>query len=444
VRQTEQVAGRERRRWLRRAVLAAALVVVAFVPGQAPSTPASSCPAARCGGDVGAVRWIRPLPGSWVTATSVLGTVPAAQAGSGQAYAAAGKSVAAVGFGMAVHAYRARDGQALWTARLSGFPAGSQIVSVRVWPGVVAVEVARAQRATRATRHHAAGPGSPRVTGGAQSAVVLSAGDGRRLRSFPAAPFGGAITANSQHTVVIGPASVTSYDNATGRVNWSRATGRTTQAWQQAGAYLYLTQAAGGPLGSQPVTALRRINLRTGSERDIRARDGAFAGRLGAVLNGVLLFSGGQGVTAYSASSGTLLWQLRGAVPESVDLVSGLFYLTVGSTLTGVQPWTGQVEARVTGADSSESGGIYGVRNGVALGLDQGPAGEAWGYDVTGQRVIWSTRVLPWPHYFVDLSGIGGSTDPASNTVILATCAQRIQSGVQQICQRPQLVLIDR
>ena len=410
---------------------------------------------------MGVVRWIRPLPGSWVAATSVLGTVPAAQAGSGQAYAAAGKSVAAVGFGMTVYAYRARDGQALWTTRLSGFPAGSQIVSVRVWPGVVTVGVTRAPRATRAQHAarppHAArarpatrgprpatGTRSARMTAGVQSAVVLSAGDGRQLRTFPAAPFGGAITANSHDTVVIGPASVTSYDNATGRVNWSRATGRATQAWQQAGDYLYLTQAAGGALGSRPATVLRRISLRTGSEQDIRARGGGFAGRLGAVLDGVLLFSGGQGVTAYGASTGTLLWRRAAAVPESVDLVSGLFYLTVGSTLTGVRPWTGQVEARITGASSTGSGGVYGVRNGVALGLDQGPAGRAWGYDVAGQRVIWSTRVLPWPHYFVDLSGIGGSTDPGSDTVILTACAQRAQSGAQQICQRPQLVLIDR
>lgn len=435
---------RGRHRWLRRAVFAAALVLVAFVPGQAPSTPASSCPPARCGGDTGVVRWIRSLPGSWVAATSALGTVPAAPAGSGQAYAAAGKSVAAVGFGMTVYAYRARDGQALWTARLSGFPAGSQIVSVRVWPGVVTAGVTGAPRASRARRRHATGTRSARMTAGLQSAVVLSAGDGRQLRSFPAAPFGGAITANSRDTVVIGPASVTSYDNATGRVNWTRDTGRATQAWQQAGDYLYLTRAAGGALGSQPATALRRISLRTGSEQDIRARGGGFAGRLGAVLDGVLLFSGGQGVTAYGASTGTLLWRRAGAVPESVDLVSGLFYLTVGSTLTGVRPWTGQVEARVTGASSTGSGGVYGVRNGVALGLDQGPAGRAWGYDVAGQRVIWSTRVLPWPHYFVDLSGIGGSTDPGSDTVILTACALRAQSGAQQICQRPQLVLIDR
>ena len=435
--------GRGRQRWLRRAVLAAALVAVAFVPGQAPSTPASSCHSPRCG-DLGVVRWIRPLPGSWVAATSVLGTVPAAQGGSGQAYAAAGKSVAAVGFGMTVYAYRVRDGHALWTARLSGFPAGSQIVSVRVWPGVVTAGVARVPRTIQAPRRHAAGAGSPGITGGTQHAVVLSAEDGRQLRSFRAAPFGGAISANSQETVVIGPASVTSYDNATGEVNWSRATGRATQSWQRAGDYVYLTQARGGPLGSQPVTALRRISLRTGSEQDIRARTGAFAGRLSAVLDGVLLFSGGQGVTAYSASTGTRLWRRAGAVPESADMLSVLFYLTVGSALTGVQPWTGQDEVRVNGANSSGSGGIYGVRNGVALGLDQGPAGQAWGYDVAGQRVIWSTRVLPWPHYFVDLSGIGGSTDPGSDTVLLTACAKRVQSGAQQVCQRPQLVLIDR
>ena len=131
-------------------------------------------------------------------------------------------------------------------------------------------------------------------------------------------------------------------------------------------------------------------------------------------------------------------------MPESVDLVRGLFYLTVGSTLAGVQPWTGRVQARVAGAVGSGSGGVYGVRDGVALGLDQGPAGQAWGYDVAGQRVIWTTRTLPWPHYFVDLSGIGGSADPGSDSVILTTCAQRTQSGARPACQRPQLVLIDR
>ena len=49
-------------------------------------------------------------------------------------------------------------------------------------------------------------------------------------------------------------------------------------------------------------------------------------------------------------------------------------------------------EARITGANGSGSAGVYGVRNGVALGLDQGQAGEAWGYDVAAQRVVWNRR----------------------------------------------------
>jgi outer membrane protein assembly factor BamB len=189
---------------------------------------------------------------------------------------------------------------------------------------------------------------------------------------------------------------------------------------------------------------LRRISLRSGAEQVIRARDGSYAGRIGAVLDGVVLFSGGQGVSAYDGHTGKLLWQRAGAVPESVDMVRGLFYLTAGSTLTGVQPLTGRTEARVTGANGSGSAGVYGVRNGVALGLDQGPLGQAWGYDVAAQRVIWTTRTLPWPHYFTDLSGIGGSADPASGTVLLAACARRVQVGAQQVCQQPELVLVDR
>ena len=31
---------------------------------------------------------------------------------------------------------------------------------------------------------------------------------------------------------------------------------------------------------------------------------------------------------------------------------------------------------------------------------------------------------LSWPHYFVDLSGVGGSADPAGDLVVIAACAQ--------------------
>jgi outer membrane protein assembly factor BamB len=401
------------------------------------------------------VRWAVPLPGSWIAETSVLGTVPAApagtgqpgtgqpgtgqpgtgqpgtgQPGTGQAYAAAGTAVAALGSGMTVYGYDLRTGHPLWTTGLPGFPAGYRVVSVRVWPGVVTAGVA--------------GPPPAGAAAGPQRTVVLSASSGRQLRSFAAAPFGGAVAADAGHTVVIGPAAVTSYANATGRVSWTRPTGSATQDWQAGGGYLYLTDAAGGNLGTGPVALLRRISLRTGAERLVRPAAGSFSGRLGAAVDGVVLFSGARGVTAYAGSTGKFLWRREGAAPDSADLVRRLFYLTVGSALTGVQPWTGRVESKVSGADGSGSAGVYGVRDGVALGLDEGPLGQAWGYDVATQRVIWNTRTLPWPHYFVDLSGIGGSADPGSGSVLLTACEQRVQVGGEQICRRPELVLIDR
>jgi len=67
---------------------------------------------------------------------------------------------------------------------------------------------------------------------------------------------------------------------------------------------------------------------------------------------------------------------------------------------------------------------VYVVRDGVALGLDQGTTGDAWGYDIGAQRVTMTAPGLPWPHYFVDLSGVGGSADAAGGLVIIADCAQ--------------------
>jgi hypothetical protein len=67
---------------------------------------------------------------------------------------------------------------------------------------------------------------------------------------------------------------------------------------------------------------------------------------------------------------------------------------------------------------------VYVVRDGVALGLDQGAGGDAWGYDVGAQRVTLAAPGLPWPHYFVDPDGVGGSADPASDLVVIAACTQ--------------------
>jgi hypothetical protein len=101
--------------------------------------------------------------------------------------------------------------------------------------------------------------------------------------------------------------------------------------------------------------------------------------------------------------------------------VAGLFYLSKGSTLMAVQPGTG---LRVRGRTVTGSAGLYGVRDGVALGLDHGAEGDAWGYRVAGSKVIWTTPRIPWPHLFTDLSGVGGSADPGSPIVLLASCAE--------------------
>jgi len=87
------------------------------------------------------------------------------------------------------------------------------------------------------------------------------------------------------------------------------------------------------------------------------------------------------------------------------------------------------VTATVSGSAVGGSAGLYAVRDGVALGLDQGPNGDAWGYDIGAQRVILAAAGLGWPHYFVDLSGVGGSADPTSNLVVIAACAQLAPSS---------------
>jgi hypothetical protein len=450
----DQVPGRRGRAWIRRGILAVVLAAAAFAPYQTSGAASSGCGAARCG-TAGTVLWTHRLPGAWTAASNMSGTVPAAP--NGEAYAAVGSGVAALGFGLSVYAYSAHNGHLLWATGLSGLPAGAQIVSVRVWPGVVTVGVTRGPLFDSAGGQSTGGQSTGgqgtggQGTGGqgtvVQSTVVLSAVTGHQWRSYPAAPFGGAVAAGSRDTVVIGPAAVTSYSNPTGRRAWSRGTGSSVQGWRSSGGYLYLAMAPDGSLGTGPVTALRRISLRTGAQWVVRPRGGppgSFDGTLDAVLRGVALFSTATEVSAYSCRTGRLLWQWASAsaVPESVDVVRGVLYLSAGGTVTGVEPVTGRVVATVTGANASGSSGIYGVRDDVALGLDLGPLGDAWGYDVISQRVIWTTRTLPWPHYFVDLSGIGGSADPASSMVLLADCPQRAASGSG--CQDPQLVLVSR
>ena len=400
-------AGGRRFTWARRGVLAATLLAVALVPypviGSASVPSASSCRThCRHAGLTGKILWSRKLPGVWTASTGLNGTVPV----SGQAYAAVGHGLAVVGVGMSLRAYNSGTGQLLWDDELPGFPAGSAIVSVRVWPGVVTAGVSY-------------GPG-----GASRAEIVFSSTTGKQYHWYSATRFGGAVWATTQTTVVVGPGAVTAFDNSTGKPRWRRPTGPAAQSWQVDGSDLYVTVAAGGYLGSQPVTALRRIDLATGVENVVRPAAAAFHGTLSSLVDNVVLFSSNSGVTAYDGLTGLWLWSLRGAVPESTDPSQGRFYLTQGTSLLEVDPASGQVLARASGSAVAGSAGLFAVRNGVALGLDQGANGEAWGYDVGTQRVIWTASRVPWPHYFVDLGGLGGSAEPDGAKVIVAACAK--------------------
>jgi hypothetical protein len=405
-------AGRSPR--LRRWVLAAVLLAVALVPypvtGATGAPPAAACQAGcRAGAAPSMVRWTAALPGTWVAAPGLTGTVPS----SGLAYAATGGGVAVVGVGLTVYAYSAATGVLEWQDTLTGFPVGAAIVSVRAWAGEVTAGVSyrppgRAPQRTEVVIATAGGPKEGTVTG-----------------RYPAGTFGGAVAGGPKYTVIVGPAAVTSYDNATGRVRWRRPAGPVAQAWRTDGNWLYLAESAGGFVASAPVTALRRIDLTTGSELVVRPLEGpSFTGVLSTAFDGVVLFSSAAGVTAYSGTTGVRLWFARGAVPEGTDLHPRRVYLTEGANLIGADPQTGQVEATASGSAVNGAAGVYVVRHGVALGLDQGENGDAWGFDLAVERVTLTAPGLPWPHYFVDLGGVGGSADPAGGLVVIAACTQ--------------------
>jgi outer membrane protein assembly factor BamB len=290
-----------------------------------------------------------------------------------------------------------------------------------------------------------AGVSVPGATGAAghREEVLLSATTGQLVRAYPAAAYGGAVFADEEVTVVVGTGAVTSYANATGKVRWRVRTGRVAQAWRVSGADLFVTVAAGGYLGSAPVTALRRINLLTGEQAILRpAPRQPFTGALTGAIAGTVLFSGAGGLRAYSGTDGRPLWQRAGVVLEAADTVRQVLYVAGGKSLVGLDALTGKL---VTSADTLGTAGLYAVSNGVALGLDQGALGDAWGYKLTAKRVVWTAEAVPWPHFFVDLSGLGGSADPAGSSIVLAACARlgtSQASGSAPPCARPELVAV--
>jgi putative pyrroloquinoline-quinone binding quinoprotein len=395
--------------WIRRAgprrwLLAFVLLAVIVVP--LPSAVSGQQPAARTAPPQGnAERWTARLPGQWAAADGAVGTVPA----SGQAYVAVGGGLAAVGAGLNVAAYRLSDGAPLWQLTLDD-PAGSKIMSVRAWSGVVTVGVASPSGTTR-------------------TETVINAVTGTVAGWHPAGLFGGAVAGTAHATVIVGDGAVTSYDNATGRVRWQRRIAADT--WRSDGTTLYVAEQAGGPLGAGPVTGLQIVDLNSGTERTMPSPNGKpFPGTLTAVADGAVLFTSAAGVTAYSAWTGGELWSAAGVVPEGSDPDAGLIYLTApNGELTGVNPVTGVAVTSVPGSAATGSAGMYVVRGGVALGLDSGAGGVAWGYNVTGGRVTWTVSGLPWPHYFSDLSGVGGSAAASGDIVVITACPQLAPSA---------------
>jgi hypothetical protein len=373
-------------------------VIVVPLPTPASSQPTRSCTSCHAA-SVNAERWTARLPGHWIVSPGATGTVPA----EGQSYVSVGDGLAVASVGLTVAAYQSSDGAPRWQVTLDE-PAGSTIISVRTWAGVVTVGVASPDGLTR-------------------TEVVLSAAAGTVLREYPAAVLGGAVAATEDSTVIVGTTAVTSYDNATGAIRWQRPIG-SGQDWHTDNGTLYLTESADGDLGDAPVTGLRVIDLVSGAERSMAAPAGhPFSGTFAGAAEGDLLFSSAAGVTAYSEATGDTLWTAAGAVPEGTDPVAGLLYLTSDSgALRGVNPVTGQAVTSVPGSATTGSAGMYVVRGAVALGLDSGAGGEAWGYAIAAGRVTWTASHLPWPHYFADLSGIGGSAAANGGTVVIVAC----------------------
>jgi hypothetical protein len=199
------------------------------------------------------------------------------------------------------------------------------------------------------------------------------------------------------------------------------------------------------------VPPVRQISLLTGVERIMRPRSVAFAGTLAGVVDvsqpggdsstAVLLFSGANGVAAYGLD-GRPLWHNPAAVPEMADPAQGVVYLAEGPKLTGIDALSGTAVSSVA---ISVAASLYWVSGGVALGLDQNALGEAWGYSLTGRRVAWTSVGLPWPHFFPDLSGLGGSASGAGNVALLAACAlvgTASAAGAAPPCTRPELAAV--
>ena len=414
---------RSRRSALRRAVLALALLVVVLIPlpvlaSDAPPRPAA-CGVSGCrSAPVSAELWTVPLTGTWPDGTWSAGTGPGTTGDGGTvpvngqaASVAVGNGLVIVGTGLSLTGYDSATGGKRWQTTLTE-PPRTEIVAVRAWPGVITVGLLA--------------PG-----GHSRTEAVLDAATGAELRHYPAAVLGGTVTASRLMTVVIGRATVTCYDNATGRVRWQRST-TGGQSWQADGQTLYVAQAPGGYLSSSPVTALKVIDLRTGAETVLSSPEATpFSGTLAMAADRAVLFASPAGVTAYSGATGNLLWGRSGWVPEGTDpAAQQADFTTADGALVGADPFTGTVRASLPASVATGAAALYVVRDGVALGLDSGANGTAWGYDMAKGKVKWTWPTLPWPHFYSGAAGLGGSAAASGDLVVVTACPHPTSAGI--------------
>ncbi len=398
-------------------MLGVVLVGAVVIPGRASSQQTQHCSGPGCRA-AGSILWTAKLPGQWVAETGVTGTVPSTDAG----YAAMGGGLALLAAGLRVTAFDVDTGSLAWQTTITGVPSGSAIVGVRAFGAVVAVGVQ-----------------PPPGVAPERDEVILSAATGFQSRTYPAAAYGGAIAAYRASVVVVDRTTVTAYANSTGRVLWSRQLGPPGQTWRVSGQNVYVAQ----PDGSAGTLLVRRISLSTGAEAVLRPSEGsAFPGTLGAVVDGVMVFTAPGEVAGYDGDTGAELWHRAKVVLELADPSASTVYLASGAALEGVDISSGTVLSR---AALSVAGSLYWVTGGVALGLDENALGDAWGYSLDSRRVLWTSAGLPWPHFFVDLSGLGGSASPGGRVVLLATCARvgaKTSPTGAAHCLRPELAAV--
>ena len=114
-------------------------------------------------------------------------------------------------------------------------------------------------------------------------------------------------------------------------------------------------------------------------------RAGNADGAVTAVIGRALVLSSSSGLSMYSVASGYLTGQRLRAVAEWADPVRNVLYADIAGVLTGIDPAT---ERNKPDEGAAIPGGVYGVHAGVALGLNPGDQGAAWGYSVAKRRVI--------------------------------------------------------